>query len=711
MVRPALNKALPAKRPLAMFGVAFLCSMLLLVRLQGTGTWLLALCAAVLLGVGFFAPANAFAARHFGRVPFLLAGALLAALLLKGGYDLLRVRPVARLAGTQAVATAHVLDVEPGYSGDTIHATLRVTALDGKAVALPFQVTVRNTSGANVSDEVLVPLRFYAYTTQSQQLRGYTNAEYVAAVADGPLQNLGPKPSFSTNMRLLQYAASQNIRQRLPLRLSGIAAAMAVGDRRYVPDSATLAYRAAGLSHMMVVSGLHLSLLCLLVQRLLRYLCRSKRLVALGCIAFIVLFMFFTGFSPSIVRSGVVHLLVYIGTLLRRRADIYTSLGFAALLLVAANPYASADVGLLLSFTATLGALASSQTATLLRRRWRDTPATLARRVARRLLVAALTPAWVTLATLPVLVYAGISLTLLSIPMNVIAVPLLAPIVICGFLMAIPASLPLLGLLGLPASVVGGALLALLETLTSFCLALPWTQLPLGGLFGLTVVLLVYGLIFAGLRLRRVRAFACVAALVGVTALLLHLGLSRSTVQATVAGSGPGSSLVISKNGQSVVLYRGRQSASQVSSALFTTHAQDCVLFIDLRQSNEGTEYIGLFAPRQTVVAWQEVPVEAIYAPMEGVTVYLARQGEGMVACVDIDGYKLAVPSSRVDLSIYAPPDLVLAGGSPVAGEYGALLASGSVPAWAQGLPVTQVETGATVWIRPGRSVRIRDRI
>ena len=69
----------------------------------------------------------------------------------------------------------------------------------------------------------------------------------------------------------------------------------------------------------------------------------------------VLCFMAVTCFQASVCRSGVMCLVVLAGDLLSRRADSLNSLGIAVLLLGLENAYAAADIGLLLSFSATLG--------------------------------------------------------------------------------------------------------------------------------------------------------------------------------------------------------------------------------------------------------------------------------------------------------------------------------------------------------------------
>ena len=111
--------------------------------------------------------------------------------------------------------------------------------------------------------------------------------------------------------------------------------------------------REAGVLHCIAVSGMHLSFL---VSFLAVLLGRGKH-TSLICIPVILLFMAVTGFTPSVVRAGVMQLAVCCAVLLDRDYDNHSALAMALAVLTALNPYASHHVGLLLSFLSTLGIL------------------------------------------------------------------------------------------------------------------------------------------------------------------------------------------------------------------------------------------------------------------------------------------------------------------------------------------------------------------
>lgn len=641
--------------------------------------------------------------RKFSYLPLLLIAAS-AALLFRAGYDAVLVRPVQALAGREALATARVEDLTPGYGGDTVHAVLTVRALDGEAIS-PFRAEVRGLPEVEIGDVVELPLKFYSLGGGTTASINGAKGRHIGARAAGEPQRVGEDLTPLGRFRLLRYAAGDNIREKLPARLASVMAAMAVGDRRTVSEGTSEAYRMAGLSHLLVVSGLHLSILAALVYGLFQTLLHRRRLAAGTAIAATLFFMALTGFTPSILRSGLGALLVLLGPLLGRKADLLTSLGLAALVLCLQNPYAAADAGLLLSFSATLGAVGGGRLWTRLMRgrNGGGLPARFGRKVAQLALVSVA----VTLATLPVIIWISGGVALLTVPMNVLAVPLLAPIVVCGLLLALPGAGPLL-LITRPATLVGGGLLVVLEKLTDFAAAHPALYLPVGGLFGLAVVLLVYGLVFLAIKTRRRKSYLIGAAALMALALGLHLALGAGTVRLTVAGSGAGSSLVVTKDGQALVLYRGRLSSGALRRALDSQRAK-CVLLVDLRQNPTSTEYEALLSPDETIVTAEELTGREILQPLEGLTLYLAAQGDGTLACVEIEGYKVALATGSVDLGGYATPDVLVAGGGAVAGEYRTLLVTGTAPDWAAGgAEVLYADGPPQIFIRPGTSAVIR---
>ncbi len=147
----------------------------------------------------------------------------------------------------------------------------------------------------------------------------------------------------------------ENIRAATDPETSAFLTAILTGERSALRAD-TFFYammREAGVLHCIAVSGMHLSFL---VSFLAVLLGRGKR-SSLVCIPVILLFMAVTGFTASVVRAGIMQLMICGSVLLDREYDSPTALTLALAVMTAANPYSLKNVGLLLSFSATLGIL------------------------------------------------------------------------------------------------------------------------------------------------------------------------------------------------------------------------------------------------------------------------------------------------------------------------------------------------------------------
>ena len=137
----------------------------------------------------------------------------------------------------------------------------------------------------------------------------------------------------------------------------GTAAAVLLGSREYLNDQTTRDFRRIGVSHLLVVSGTHFSVLLTMLTRMMLHLRMDRRKRAVVSIGVILGFMALTGFSGSVLRAGIMYLIAQIALLADRRVNYLHSLAFAGSAIVLFQPYAAADCGLQLSFTAAYGCL------------------------------------------------------------------------------------------------------------------------------------------------------------------------------------------------------------------------------------------------------------------------------------------------------------------------------------------------------------------
>ncbi len=153
--------------------------------------------------------------------------------------------------------------------------------------------------------------------------------------------------------RTLAKALREQALKLFPSDVAPLAQALITGEKSELnlDVRTSSAIKTAGLSHVIVVSGMHLAFFL----GALRLLTGRRRAAAAVGAPVILLFMAVTGFTPSAVRAGIMQLLLLLAPLLRRENDPATSLSAAALLLLLINPQAIGSLSLQLSFSAMAG--------------------------------------------------------------------------------------------------------------------------------------------------------------------------------------------------------------------------------------------------------------------------------------------------------------------------------------------------------------------
>lgn len=133
--------------------------------------------------------------------------------------------------------------------------------------------------------------------------------------------------------------------------------ALIFGDRSYFSDSFYSCVKGAGVSHVMVVSGMHLSILiafgCIIFEKLFY----NRHFKILLITAIFILLGSICLWSGSIKRAGLCYLIMAMGLLFKQSVTPENSLGAAVCIILTHTPFAVFNVGLQLSVLSTFGIL------------------------------------------------------------------------------------------------------------------------------------------------------------------------------------------------------------------------------------------------------------------------------------------------------------------------------------------------------------------
>lgn len=154
--------------------------------------------------------------------------------------------------------------------------------------------------------------------------------------------------------RLRRYF-SRNLYASMPMDAAQLTDAMLLGNTDALPRGLFEDFSNAGVAHILVVSGMHLSILAEFIRRILSRFPISQKTVCVISSMFVLTFIFMTGFRYALLRAGIMTLVRILCKLPGRDSDAISSLGFSFLLICIPDPFAGGNIGFLLSACATAG--------------------------------------------------------------------------------------------------------------------------------------------------------------------------------------------------------------------------------------------------------------------------------------------------------------------------------------------------------------------
>ena len=545
-----------------------------------------------------------FDAARKAALCILLGAAVGMASVLHTANRLERIR--VQYAGRPLVLTAEVESTADSYDPGIVDAVLHVEKVNGSAASFRVECSVlpECKAGERVQGRFIL-------SAPASGSRVSLYADGIALQAemdeDGPeLTVLGESDSFRARTHRLQQRLSASLRRRMDGKTGGVLAAMTTGDRSYLSSAMRSAYRGAGLAHVLVVSGMHVSILCGdILSTLLpyeweqSYRRRRHRAVFRSLLAFLL--MGVTGFTPSVCRAAVAVWVGALGVWLYGPPDTLTSLAVAGIVMTAGNSYAVCDIGFELSFAAVVGTVAGGVCIRRARDAWYRQFWKNAKNPVKRpwyfklperlwgLAESVCISVCASAATFPVLVLRGLSVSIWAVVSSVAVLWLIQPMMLLGlgtaFTGLVPALAPLHGVL----SVLSAALTGLLDRWAVWIAAKPGAGLYFDTAYAAIVCLVLILLCWLAFRWR-LRLRVAVPCIVLTAAVSVGLGnaLSRDVVHIDLVGSANAPAVVVTQNDTAVVLFRGGNSVrNAVEEQLARRGAGKIELLVDLRTKPE----------------------------------------------------------------------------------------------------------------------------
>ena len=157
----------------------------------------------------------------------------------------------------------------------------------------------------------------------------------------------------------------ENIEEFMGEKYSGLLIGLLLGDSSKIDENMEENFKITSLTHILAVSGAQVSYIIVAMYSLLkRKIGIQKTRVVI--IASLIFYTALTGFSPSIVRAGIMGIILMISGLVFRKNDIINSIAISLFFMLVYNPFLLENVGLQLSYLGTIGIIGFNKTIILI---------------------------------------------------------------------------------------------------------------------------------------------------------------------------------------------------------------------------------------------------------------------------------------------------------------------------------------------------------
>lgn len=135
----------------------------------------------------------------------------------------------------------------------------------------------------------------------------------------------------------------------------GVVLGIILGNTENITDETKDAFSGSSLSHLLAVSGAHISYIVLGLTTFFRKLRIPKKINYILTAILLILYLFVIDFTASATRAVIMTIFLLLQIVFCRKQDLATTISFSLCIILLENPYKILDVGLLLSYLGTLG--------------------------------------------------------------------------------------------------------------------------------------------------------------------------------------------------------------------------------------------------------------------------------------------------------------------------------------------------------------------
>lgn len=290
----------------------------------------------------FFAAAHRFFSLNTRALAVYVVCFMVGALYL-AAYGMLVFDTAEKYDGKHDTVTAEVTEIQHYTDGEGV--TLKIIASSaGVKYGTRVKLVTDKTPVYDTGDTVTAELNYYIGRSNSNR------ADFIFLCADGRVTESWDYGTFFVRLKQNIKSLIFDLHSDAPAEISRISTAVITGDGDVLDAHTYAVFRNSGVSHLLVVSGMHVSIISLALASVLKIFGVGLRKRIISSFVLALVYGFFVGFTPSVIRTLIMLAFVTFDRLFMRHHDSINSLFIALMIIALANPYLLSSLSTLLSF-------------------------------------------------------------------------------------------------------------------------------------------------------------------------------------------------------------------------------------------------------------------------------------------------------------------------------------------------------------------------
>ncbi len=339
-------------RPFAVIGITFFMTLLILSYLNESA----AIIILVIAGVCLIPVLCIKSFREQGVLPSAFLAVMAGCIMFLAGNEY-KYKPAIALAGDKVNINGNIIDL-PSKENGRFYYIIKTNTIDRKNIKIKIRLSCAKPLQAEPYDTINTEATIYILGNNNEDSLQYykTTGVFLGAYSYSDITVISTqnKPLMYQILSIKQ-ALLKNINELLPNENGGLVIALLLGNKSYLSENNLENFRNIGISHIIAISGLNLSIFLLIFLDIFERLKLNKRFVYFLSLLFVMIVMALAGFSASVLRAGIMLIILILGKLINKEADALNSIGLSLFIICVFNPLGAGYVGLQLSFFATLG--------------------------------------------------------------------------------------------------------------------------------------------------------------------------------------------------------------------------------------------------------------------------------------------------------------------------------------------------------------------